>query len=233
MTRLIWLAGLLAGAGCGLISSDVADFDLSLPEREVRVDTADWELADMSQLPAVDCTGELEGVCATSVGEYCGAEDVCAGACGGDDTCEVWIAVSLWHTFDLAAERPELEQIEGQPLVEVSIDRVSYEITENTLNVPSPPLVVYVAPEGVMSPADAQAQAIGTIPPIEPGVRVAEAEVELTEDGKAHLAERMKQYSTPFNLIVASDVVLRAGDPLPSGVLVATVKATAKASTGL
>jgi hypothetical protein len=222
----------LAGAGCGLIDSDVTDFDLSLPEREVRVDTADWELADTGELPAVDCTGGSAGVCETSVGDFCGAEEVCAGACGGD-TCEIGIGVSLWHTLDLATDRPELMAIEGQPLVEVRIERVYYEIAENTLNVASPPLAVYVAPSGVMSPGDAQAERIGTIPPVAAGIRVPEADVELTADGKDKLAARMKTYNTPFNLIVGADVLIEAGDPMPSGRLVATVKATARASTGL
>jgi hypothetical protein len=232
MIRLVCLAGLVASAGCGLIDTDVTSFDLSLPEREVRVDTADWELADMAALPAVDCTGDSAGICSEAVSEYCGAESVCSGVCGGD-TCAVSIGVSLWHTFDLAAERPELGRIDGQPLVEVRIERVYYSIPENTLNVLSPPLTVYVAPEGVMSPADSQAEAIGHIPPVASGVVVAEADVELTEEGMARLAARMRTYSTPFNLIVASDVVIEAGDPLPTGRLVAVVKATARASTGL
>jgi hypothetical protein len=232
MKRALCLAGTLAGAGCGLIDSDVTDIDISLPEREVTVDTADWQLANMDRLEPVDCSEDAQ-VCSTGLDAVCGSDEVCSGACGAGDSCEVSVQVALWHTFDLAAERPELEQIEGQPLVEVRIERVFYSVDENSLDVASPPLTVYVAPEGVMSPDDSQAEAIGTIPPVPAGTRVDEADVALTEEGVELLAARLKDYQSPFNLIVGSEVRLEAGDKLPQGRMVTVVKATAVASTGL
>jgi hypothetical protein len=47
------------------------------------------------------------------------------------------------------------------------------------------------------------------------------------------LANRMRDYQTPFNLIVGSTVLLRAGDAVPSGRLVADLKVSAHANTGL
>lgn len=222
-------SALFAIGGCGLVDSDITDFDLSLPEREVTVDTVDWMLSDMDMLPAVDCSDDAQ-ICGTAVGEYCSAEDVCSGACGqSTETCEVHVGVALWHTFHLSTERPELEQIEGQPLVSVSVKRVYYTISENTLDVDSPPLTVYIGPEGTMAPGDTGAQAIGTIAPVPAGQTVADADVELTDTGRDILAEFMKDYQTPFNLVVGADVVLEAGDDLPTGKLVATVGATATA----
>lgn len=226
MIRLLCLAGLFAGGGCGLIDSDVADIDLSLPERMVTVDTADWELTESGEVPAVDCS-DMEEICATAMAEVCGAEDVCAGACGGD-TCQVNVAVALWQRFHLAVDKPELDTIEDQPLVSVTIDRVHYSIPENTFNVTSPPLTVYLAPDSVMSPDDPQAEEIGTIPPIE-AMTMPEGDLELTADGQNILSERMKDYQTPFNLIVGADVLIEAGDPVPSGRLVAVVRVDATA----
>src|SRR6186713_2790020 len=142
MKRALCLAGLLAGAGCGLVDSDVTDIDLSLPEREVTVDTADWQLSSTARLEEVDCSLDEE-ICATGLAALCGSEDVCSGVCGASNSCEVSVKVALWHTFNLAAEQPELQQIEGQPLVEVRIERVSYSVRENNLDVASPPLTVY------------------------------------------------------------------------------------------
>ena len=135
--------------------------------------------------------------------------------------------------LELLAERPELQQIEGQPLVEVRIERVYYTVSQNSLDVASPPLTVYVAPEGIMSPDDSEAQAIGTIPSVAAMTTVDEADVELTAEGKDRLAERMKDYDTPFNLIVGSELTIQAGDKLPHGRMVTVIKATAVASTGL
>ena len=137
--------------------------------------------------------------------------------------------VSRFHTFDLASEKPELQEIEGKPLVSIRISRVAYEITENTLNVNTPRLTIYVGPQSAMDGADPQARAIGNIPPALAGTTVAEAEVEMTADGEDILADFMKDYSTPFNIIVGGDVSLAAGDPVPTGRLVAVVKAEATA----
>lgn len=226
MNRLVCLAGLLAGAGCGLIDSSVADVDFSLPERMVTVDTADWELANEGEVPAVECAA-MEEVCAEAMAAVCGADDVCSGACGGD-TCEINVAVALWQRFDLAVDSPELEAAEDQPLVSVSIDRIHYAIPENTFNTDSPPLTVYVAPEGVMSPDDAQAQEVGTIPPVS-AMTMPEGDLELTPDGQSILSEQFKDYKTPFNLIVGADILIQAGDPMPMGRLVAVVKVDAHA----
>ena len=232
MKRALCVAGLLAGAGCGLVDSDVTDIDLSLPEREVTVDTADWQLSSNERLQSVDCSADQD-VCSTGLAELCGSQDVCSGTCGAGQRCEISVRVALWHTFDLGAERPELQQIEGQPLVDVRIERVYYTVSENSLDVDSPPLTVYVAPEGIMSPDDNQAQAVGTIPSVSAMTTVEEADVELTADGKDRLAAFMKDYDTPFNLIVGSELTIAAGDHLPHGRMVTVIKATAVASTGL
>ena len=232
MKRALCVAGLLAGAGCGLVDSDVTDIDLSLPEREVTVDTADWQLSSTARLEEVDCS-EDQQICASGLAALCGSEDVCSGVCGSNHSCEVLVRVALWHTFDLAAERPELQQIEGQPLVEVRIERVSYTVRENSLDVASPPLTVYAAPEGIMSPDDSEAQVIGTIPSVPASTTVDDADVELSDQGKDRLAGFMKDYDTPFNLIVGSQLTIAAGDRLPHGRMVTVIKATAVASTGL
>lgn len=224
----VCLVGLMAQAGCGLISSDVTDFTLSLPEHKVTVDTADWKLAAMDEMPAVDCGGN-EGVCSDGVSQYCGADGVCFGACGAEQTCEVTVVVALWQKVDLAAESPELMSINDEPLVSVTVDHIQYSVIENTLNVASPELTVYAAPQSIMSPGDPLAQEIGTIAPIQPGETVTDRDIDLTADGQATLASFMQDYHTPFNLIVGSEVLIQAGDPMPTGHLVAGVKATAHA----
>lgn len=229
MLRLLCSSAILAVAACGLIDTDIADFDLSLPEKELTVDTMQWELSEAETMPAVDCS-ESSAVCSAGIGEYCGAEGICFGSCDdADQTCRVEVLVSLWHTFDLAAEKPELQDIDGQPLVRVDIDRVSYDVVENTFSVDSPEFTVYVAPQGVMAPGDPQARAIGTIPGVPAMTTQSDVEIELTGDGREILAGFMKAYSTPFNLIVGSTVTLEAGDPIPTGKLVAVVRVTATA----
>lgn len=232
MIRIVCLAAALAGAaGCGLIDSDMAQVDLDLAEQRVTLDTADWELTDEGTMPAVECA-DTPRVCASEVERWCGADDVCMARCGGD-TCAVDIVVSLWHEVKLAEQVPELEQLGGEPLVDVTVDRVTFTVAENTLNMTTPPLTVAVAPFGTIATDGRGAQVVGTIPVIEAGKTAGQTSLELTPDGLAILAERMLDYQTPFNVIVASSVALHAGDEVPSGRLVAGIRVEARARTGL
>lgn len=230
MLRTVCLAGLVGLAGC-VIDSKVDEVDLDLPERRVTVDTADWQLADEGTMPSVECSTTRDR-CAEHVDMWCGAEDICDAKCV-EKTCEVNVLVALWNTIDLTVEQAELAQLEGQPLQSVTIDEVAFTVTENTLNVDSPALTVSVAPTGVMSVGGGGAEAVGIIPSLPPGSTIEDESIVLTPAGRMVLAERMREYQTPFNLIVGSTVRLHAGDPVPSGRLIADLRVRAHANTGL
>ena len=115
----------------------------------------------------------------------------------------------------------------------ITIDRIYYTVSENTFNVASPELTVYVAPQGVMEPRSPDAAVIGTIAQIPAGETIDEADVELTPEGREQFRDYMKEYATPFNLIVATTVVIEAGDPIPTGRFVSVVRVDAHASPGL
>jgi hypothetical protein len=230
MIRSVCLAGLFGLAGC-VIDSKVDEINLDLPEQQVIVDTGTWELTDEGRMPSVDCAG-TPGICADRVDTWCGADEICAAACG-DETCEVNVSVALWNTINLTQEQTKLAQLDGQPLQTVTIDQVAFSVSDNTLNVPSPPLTLSVAPAGVMSIGGRDAVVVGRIPALEPGQTVGAQEIELTPIGQNVLSERMREYQTPFNLVVGSTVELRAGEQVPSGRLVADLKISAHANTGL
>lgn len=226
------LAGVLCASaltGCGLIDSNVADFDLSMPERSFTVDTAQWELTGEARFPELDCTDQPQ-ICSAAVQEAC-AGDLCFGSCSPEDSnCQALLALQLWSTVDLFSEKPELQTINEQPLVSVQIDRVYYQIPENTLNVDTPELTIYVAPQTVMSPGDPAARAIGTIAPLAAGaVVLEETDVVFTEDGEQALHDAMKDYQTPFNLLVGTQMTLHGGDDVPTGRATATVNVQAHA----
>ncbi|HKE14095.1 MAG TPA: hypothetical protein VKB80_04510 [Kofleriaceae bacterium] len=230
MIRSVCLAGLLGLAGC-VIDSKVDEINLDLPEQQVIVDTGTWKLTDEGRMPAVECAG-MPGICADRVDMWCGAEDVCQATCG-TGTCEIEVAVALWNTINLEQEATQLAQLDGQPLQTVTIDEVTFTVSDNTLNVPSPPLTVSVAPSGVMSVGGRNSDEVGVIPALEPGQTVGEEKIELTPAGQSVLSERMRDYQTPFNLVVGSTVTLRAGEQVPSGRLKADLKVSAHANTGL
>jgi len=221
------LATAVLAGGCGLIDSNIADFDLSLPEKEITVDTADWMLADAQSVPAIDCQ-DMMSVCNAGVSQFCGNGQLCFGSCDGAN-CKAEVAVNLFREFDLGEEKPELREIDGQPLVDVTIRRIAYSVSENTMNVDSTPLTIYIGPQDAMSSGHPQAEAIGTIAPVPAGMTIDDAEVELSADAESVVRSYMGDYRTPFNIIIGTLVDLEAGDLIPQGRLVAVVKVEATA----
>ena len=217
----LWLAG------CGLIDPDITDFELQLPKKEFTVNTGEWELSADAVFPRIDCTSQ-PGVCPTGIATACGNEALCFGSCDGT-YCRATVLVALFQTVNLYDERPELKTIDEQPLVSVTVERVAYDVIENTLNVDLPELTVYVGPASAMTPGDPLARPIGTVPPILAGTLPTDAEVNMTPEGREDLREYMKDYMSEFNIIVGAEVEMEADDPMPSGRLTAAVYGNARA----
>jgi hypothetical protein len=231
MLRLLCTGVLAAMLGaCGLIDSNVTDFDLSMPAKTFTVDTAQWDLMGdgNDEFPAIDCSGQ-PGVCSAGIAEACGNEALCFGSCATTDTCQALVLVALSQGVNLLDEKPELAQIEDQPLVSVTVDRIYYTVDENTLNVSTPEFMLYVAPENVMSPGDPQAIPVGIIPPLAPATTREETDMVFVEGGEEALREFMRDYKTTFRVIVGGQITLHAGDAIPTGSLTATVQVAAHA----
>ncbi len=228
MTNLVVRVGALAVAaslfaGCGLISSDVTNFDLTLPDKNFTIDASGWQVdqAAAATLTSTSCAS-APAVCASAADQAC-PED-CTGRCGSSQTCELDLDVGLYQMIDLLAEKPELQSINDEPVIKVTIDSVTYEVTLNTLNVDTPAMEVYVAPMSIMDPKDPMAKHVGTIPSVPAGATVQPAQtMTFTSSGKADLVSIMSTFKTPFNLIVGSTLTVKNGTPVPTGRLDAVV----------
>jgi len=225
MLRVLLLAVFMTTAsGCGLIASDVGDFNLDLPEKKFTVDASQWGLSS-STFPAIPCAG-MKGICSAAVMAECTAA-ACFGSCDGTN-CKADIVVGLWTSVNLLDEKPELQTIDEQPLIDVTIDAITYSITENTMTVETPEMVVYVAPITAMTPGNPSARPVGTIAPVPAGAELS-GSVNLTVEGRADLREFMNDFRTPFNIIVGTEVEINANDPVPDGKLTAVVNVSAHA----
>ncbi|WP_152629716.1 hypothetical protein [Haliangium ochraceum] len=218
-------------AGCGnFIEPDDPEISVAISPREFTVATEQWELTSPSGtvFPELSCDASERQVCEAELGELCGSGN-CESACV-DNACELSIAVSLWRTVDLYEDNPRLRALGDAPLLEVDIGRVYFGVVENTLNFDMPPLTLSVAPADVMDAADLEAHAIATLPALSMPGPATEAALLLDEGQRAALAEQVRAYRTPFNLIVSTRVRLAANEPLPSGTLSAYigVEATAR-----
>lgn len=217
--------GLLAG--CAL--DPVSQIDLEVPAKSFSIDASRWQL-DAERVPdylATSCASPT--TCTQLAKEACDGR--CMGTCDASSSlCTLVLDVSLYSAVDLVMERPELRAFEGQTVLEVVIDDVTYDVTQSSLNIPTPPLTVFVAPASVTDPDDPAAIAVGSIPALAAGETATGATLELSRAGRAELARIMGSYQTPFNVLVAATVAVAAGDPLPTGRLDAVLKIRAHAS---
>jgi hypothetical protein len=218
-----------ASAGCGLISSDVADFNLDLPEKRFSIDTAGWQVdqtqADLLFMASCSSTPD---VCDNLARMAC--EMDCSGTCNTSrDSCELQLDVGLHQEVNLIDEKPELKSINDQPVIKVTIDSVTYAVSSNTLNVATPELKVFVAPISVMDPKSPEAVEIGSVPPIDAGTTVPPTPIVFSDTGKAKLVMMMSTYKTPFNVIVGSTLTVTEGQPVPQGKLDAGIRIRAHA----
>ena len=217
-------------AGCGLIDSNIADIQLTLPEQSVVVNAADWNLSDDDSLPSIDCSQD-PSICVQSSDSFCdtGAPGDCESTCGeSTSTCELNLGFSIVQTLELGSETPELAELDGKPLVSVTISRVSYTIVENSLNTDLPEIGVYLGPMDVTSSGDSGAVLVGPMVPIAAGSSDP-GEMNLSEDGQELLTSYIKNYSTPFNMLVDTRLDIEAGDDMPTGQLNLNVSVTATA----
>lgn len=204
------------GTGCGLISSDVTNFNLDLPDKKFSIDTMSWnvdqQMADQALMTA--CTSNAQ--CMTAAENVCQMD--CSGMCNAQSRCTINLDVGLHTSINLLMEKPELQQINDKAVIEVEIDDVLYLVEQNTLNVATPEIGIYVAPMSVMDPKDPMAKKIGTIPIVTAGMTTPTAQkMTFTADGRANLTSVMGNFKTPFNVIVGSTLTMTAGAPIPSG----------------
>jgi hypothetical protein len=232
MTYLrLCLATLLAG-GCGLIDSDVTNFDLTLPDKAFSVDASGWQVNQQAADTFLNMScSSSPMICSSAATTACPMN--CSGTCGTASKCELQLAVSAYNAIDLVMEKPELNSINDKPVIKVTIDSVNYAVTSNTLNVATPELGVYVAPITVMDPNDPMAKKVGTIASVPAGATVASRDMTYTADGKQALVDTMSTYKNPFNVIVGTSkdnpIVIKAGDAMPMGKLDAVIQIKAHA----
>jgi len=220
---------MFALSGCGLIDSDVTNFDLTLPDKAFSVDATGWQV-DQGQADTFLMTNcsSAPMVCMTAATTACPMN--CTGTCSTTtSTCELGLDVGLYKTIDLVTEKPELKEINDRAVIEVKIDSVSYAVTMNTLTVETPEMKVYVAPMSIMDPEDPMAKHIGTIAAVPALATVSLREMTFTPDGRAALIAIMSTYKNPFNIIVGSQLVMSSGDMVPTGKLDAVVRIKAHA----
>jgi hypothetical protein len=200
---------LMVTIGCGLIDTDITSVGFDLPKRSYEFNTEGVDL------PADN-----------SVVIPCGAACVDPFVCQ-NDVCTAVVSVTQSTPMDLGKEAPELGSVTGS--VDITVDRINYTVTTNTLNIEVPPISLYLAPAGVTDPADSRAMLFGTIPAV-PASETVSGQVQLASNSGAVFKSFTKDLSMPFNFIAATTVTIASGAGVPSGRIVFSVTGRLSAS---
>jgi len=212
--RTVALALVAGFVGCGLVSSDIARISFDMPQRHYVFDTSAWRLPP-AQLPEVACTtgdeccsmAQLLGIynCSTSSPLACDN-----GACALPLTVE-----TPPQTVDLGKEVPELKSLSGQTVADVFISRIQYSVN-STLNVDLPPVELFLGPNEATTTSDAGVKKFGTVPAT-PANTMTVGDVTLEPDSQKTLSSFARNFAVPFKFLARTTIVVRGGQPIPSG----------------
>jgi hypothetical protein len=219
-------------AGCGALSN-LGTITFDLPTQSFSFDTASsmWK-APPASFPSVSCgPGQAVTDCcnlpAPAPKPDCTATPL---ACE-NSVCVLEFPINQSQTINLKMQVPQLSSLSGQTLAKISISQVTYTIA-STMNVDLPPVDVFIAPSNVMSASDPAAQKFGTIP-ASPAMKTTPGNMALDPNGGAVFSQYASAFSTPFNFIAHTTMIVKPGDPIPSGAVTATVTGKVSAKPNL
>jgi hypothetical protein len=227
-----WIAAFLAApvVGCNLVSSNT----FSVPYSFSPISYEDKFGDANGTVPAIMCDpGNANSCAAVQIPPGSSLMAVC------DDkakSCAATAELRLSYPVDLTMENLPSEAI-MYGINFVSIGKVEYWSSNDTLNFNTPLIDIYVAP--MTAQDETGGTKLGSIGPIMPGGTPTcsdthdtdsaagmsmVCDMPLDSDGENALANFVKDYKTPFQFFAHTTVSAMAGEPLPAGTLDFTVR---------
>ena len=226
------IAGAAGLAGCGALSN-AATLTFDLPAQSFSFDTASsgWK-APPASFPSVSCgSGQTVTDCCNPPAPAPTPDCTATPLACENSVCVLEFPIDQSQTINLKMQVPSLSRLSGQTLATISISQVTYTIA-STLNVALPPVDVYIAPSNVTSASDPAAKKFGSIPS-SPANMTTTGNMTLDPSGGAVFSQYASAFSTPFNFIGHTTMIVKPGDPIPSGAVTATVTGKVSAKPNL
>lgn len=224
----LWIA---TASGCGLVDDDPSRVNLANIEKQFAIDSTAWNVNSAATATLLNQTCNPAAVpdsCSSAVTTLAACKSAaCTAFCSEEtSTCQLSLRVELWRSVNLSSEVPGLGTTASTATdssLDVVLDDVLYKVSDNALNVDTPPLSIYVAPSTVMGPSGEGALRIAEIPPVPATTDLSPRSVTFMAGGKEVLRRRLADYQVPFNVIIAADLLVDLATPIPVGRLNATV----------
>jgi len=117
------------------------------------------------------------------------------------------------------------------------VSQLTYDVTENSLNVDLPPIELFIADQAAASAPhptdDPSATKFGTVPVIAKGKTLTGGKVTLEATAEAAFNKIGHHLGTPFVFLSRAAVLVPGGTPVPSGALSITVHGRLSAKPSL
>lgn len=207
-------------SACSLVE-EATTFTFCSDPSEFVFDSDDLGLKGTGQtFPVVTCDGP-ESCAAAGAGLGCDSDaPQCSVECAQHDSqrqCDLLVTAEPSVSVNIADKVQN--ETQASVLSEVTISRVEYAVSANTLNFDTPKALVFVGPNSAESPSDASVVQFAEIDPITQGTTFDTRSLQTSEAGQQRLAELVKDYKTPFRLFVQMKSRFVGGQAFPEGLL--------------
>jgi hypothetical protein len=237
--RFHFVVAVCAG-GCSLINSGTIGTDYAFDPQQFSATLGD---AKSGTVPAVPCDPTSK-------------TDVCAMAQAGlgstlarlscdapTKLCIANVELRLPYPVDLSMQSLP-PNVVSYGVNNVAIKKIAYWVKTNMVNVPLPPIDLYVAASSAKDESDPSAVKIGSVAGL-PAMRstcvdaadpdgdsaangAPVCDLTLSATGETALGTFVKNYQTPFQFIAHTAFKVKAGDPVPTGLLDFFVRPTVR-----
>jgi hypothetical protein len=233
--QLCVAAAALVAAGCNLVDSHGVHVGYSFDPQHFTENLGDPTTAQT--VPQVACTSGASPDQCTQAATTANIPMTQAQVTCQSGTCGATAAVLLPQKIDLRNAMTSLPSEAVQFGIDsVTIDKIEYWVASNTLNLATPPVDLWVAPDTAKDINDPAAVKLGTVAPLpaksstcaDPmdtqgdtaAMGHAVCDVPLTDAGTMALQQYIKNYmKAPFQIFVHATLTAPGGSPMPAGML--------------
>jgi hypothetical protein len=238
---------LAASAACNIIDSNGIHVDYAFDPQEFKQSIGDDKVAPQT-LPTVACTPGMAPDPCAAVTAMIPPNSGTVACDGAKMQCAATTEISLPQTIDLRmAMTPIPSEAVQFGINNAEIRRIAYWVATNTLNVATPALEIFVAPETAKDEKDPKAVKLGSVASLpaksractdpqnndDPMAKMGQmvCDMPLTVDGQKALAEFIKAFKTaPFKIIARATIKAEGGTPVPAGTIDFFVRPTVRLS---
>ena len=208
---------------CSLLQ-EATTFTLDTGWKDLAVDATGLpDFGGAATLPNVPCT-KAQDTCATGLSNAActGGNWSCKTQCGESASCALAATVELGLPVDISAQVKN--QTSANVISKATLNEFVYNTLENTLNVDTPELELYVGPSSATRVGDPGVVFFARMPRLPAGTKRNEI-LKVDEAGKEALASFVRNYTQPFKILAKGSSLFNGGQALPKGRLRMQLKA--------